>query len=200
MIKKIGRTVALFVFAVLMSFTVSACHVEQVSAQLYRGPDPSEKLLVQMKDMGIKSVISCRLNPQPEKAEFARKLGIRWQHVPTGLFKKISDEQVNKFCEIISDPDNFPAYVSCEVGTDRSSLYCALYKILKDKCSYDEAYRDARKHGLKQMTWVWFMDYKRVMHQCVDGAFKCNRPQDEISQSDSKLTAAPRKTQIYSVP
>jgi protein tyrosine/serine phosphatase len=48
-------------------------------------------------------------------------------------------DQVLEFIKIIKNPDNQPVFVHCQHGSDRTGLMCAMYRILVQDWTKDEA-------------------------------------------------------------
>jgi len=81
------------------------------------GGVPSQEALEEVKRQGFKSVIDLRTVIEGTVLERSsvKKLGIKYFNIPI-RGAKISDRQVKKLEEILTDPDNKPALLHCAVG------------------------------------------------------------------------------------
>ncbi|MBA3994780.1 MAG: hypothetical protein C0469_14775 [Cyanobacteria bacterium DS2.3.42] len=130
--------VAVMVFLVLTS-VLTGCNFKQENAFLYRGPAPTIKRLNELKAMGIKTIVSVRNNPNPKKAAYAEKIGLKWMTVKTSVMRSPKEEDIRKFINIVSNPANQPVYVCCVGGRDRSVFYVTAYKIAVEGADPEEA-------------------------------------------------------------
>ena len=137
-LKSVKSIVAVLVFIVLTS-VLTGCNFKQENAFLYRGPAPSIKRLNELKAMGIKTIVSVRNNPNPKKAAYAEKIGLRWMTVKTSVMHSPKEADIRKFLNIVTNPENHPVYVCCVGGRDRSVFYVTAYKIAVEGADPDEA-------------------------------------------------------------
>lgn len=136
------------------------CQSEQVTPTLWRGPDPKIADIYALHDKGIKTIISLRTNPQHNKEELCRKLGMKWILIQTGVFKVPSDYQFDEFRKIINDPKNQPCYASCEIDMDRTGVYIATYRMVDQHWTAEQMNDEFRRHHQKRW-WPIFRNYQR---------------------------------------
>ncbi len=142
------------------------CDVEKLSPTLYRGPDPSESTLIKLKEMGVKTIVSVRMNPNNRTSAEARKMGLQWIHIPTGVFITPRKPEVDKFLEIVKDPKNQPVYLSCTLGADRTGYYIAMYRMVLEGWENDKADLAMKKQFSKWWpAWYVFHDYRKKVRQ-----------------------------------
>lgn len=81
------------------------------------GGVPSKEALKEIKRQGFKSVIDLRMKIEGTMFTKAlvEKLEIKYFNIPIRA-SHISDEHIKRFDEIITDPNNKPAFVHCAVG------------------------------------------------------------------------------------
>jgi hypothetical protein len=144
-----------FLYAPLMH-----CHSEQVTPMLWRGPDPKMADIQSLHDdKGIKTIISCRTNPQPKKREECEKLGMKWIQITTGVFKVPTDDQLDQFRAIVNDPKNQPCYTSCEIDMDRTGVYIAAYRMVDQHWTAAQMDQEFHTHHQKRW-WPVFRKYQ----------------------------------------
>lgn len=122
----------------------------RVSANLYRGAQPSQRALKDLERQGIKTVISLRLDDEDVDKErhLCADHGMRFFHIPMG-YKTPDTGSVLSFLGIVTNPQLQPVYVHCRFGSDRTGTMVGLYRVLVDNWSYDDAYQEMRQFHFK---------------------------------------------------
>lgn len=131
----------------------------QVDKELFRGGLPSKTDLKSLKAMGIKTDISL-MGEVPvfdtfhvcREKRWTKEIGMKFINVvvPTGhvpFKKKISDAHATAFLKAALDPANQPAYVHCVHGRDRTGTMVAVYQMVKNKYSNEQAFAEMKKFG-----------------------------------------------------
>ncbi len=152
------RLRTLFV-GLMLAFMLCSCGAHQASPTLYWGAVPNEENLDRLKDLGFKLVINLRTNSHKGRTEYAEKNGIKFYHIKTGVAKTPEEAELRKFLNLVADPKNQPAFISCNIGIDRTSYYLAAYRIGVEGWTVKQALLEARIHGLKQW-WPTFREYE----------------------------------------
>ena len=127
----------------------------QVNEQLYRGAQPLKDGMQRLAALGIKTVINLRRSNEGTRREEteARAAGLRYFNVPMRDLSRPTDEQVEHVLTIIKDPQNWPVFVHCNHGRDRTGLIVACYRISHDGWTSARAKAEAKHYG---MSWVQF--------------------------------------------
>jgi protein tyrosine phosphatase (PTP) superfamily phosphohydrolase (DUF442 family) len=130
-----------------------------VSPELYRGGQPSIAGIRQLKEMGIKTVISLRNNPALTKLESkeATKLGLRFVSIPLTGIQKPSNTAIDQFLQIVGDKESQPVFVHCEFGVDRTGTMVAIYRVATEHWKAQDAYREMVHNGFHPM-YAWLAD------------------------------------------
>ncbi len=116
----------------------------QVTANLYRGAQPTADGMKQLQTLGIRSVISLRVM-RSDRHEL-RGTGLRrfaFAMVPWHA----STDDVVKFLKTATDTNNLPVFVHCEFGADRTGLMCAMYRIVVCDWTKEEAIAEMKNGG-----------------------------------------------------
>ena len=153
-----------FTLVLLVSLTASAQpdaqekflpNFHQVNERLYRGAQPLTGGLERLAALGIKTIINLRGEDEDTRAaeEKARAGGLRYVSVPMSGIKRPSDEQVEEVLAIINAPENWPVFVHCKHGSDRTGTIIAVYRISQDGWSTKDAKKEAKLYGL---SWIQF--------------------------------------------
>ena len=116
----------------------------EVTATLYRGAQPGEKGIKELKKMGIKTVINFRISNLDEK--LIKGNDFNYFHLP--VFTPLPGKKAFvRFLEIVSDPDNLPAFVHCKHGADRTGTAVAIYRIKVQNWDAEEAINEMVNGG-----------------------------------------------------
>jgi tyrosine-protein phosphatase SIW14 len=124
-------------------------HLGTVTAGvLYRcGQPDSEDLAEVHARHRLRTIVSLRAgidNPkrnawaEPER-RFCRDHGIRFVSLPSNHKNPPTQEQLQRFVDIVSDQSQRPVLVHCKRGQQRTGLFCAAYRMACEGWSAEEA-------------------------------------------------------------
>lgn len=132
----------------------------KVNENLYRGAQPRTGGIKRLKELGVKTIINLRGADEGTRAEEAeaRASGLNYFNVPLPGLSRPSDEQVEKVLNLINDSQNWPVFVHCNHGRDRTGTIIACYRISHDGWKLDEAMKEAKRYGLSRIQ-VGMKDY-----------------------------------------
>ena len=138
-----------------------------VSEGLWRGAAPSNQALQKLADSGVKTIVDLRMAGQgaQEEASRAKKLGIKYVHIPLG-FMGPSLFKVGQFLNIVNNPANQPVFVHCRYGADSTGALVAVFRVIHDHWSFNQAYTEMRSHHFKP----WLASLKRMVARVGDSA------------------------------
>lgn len=171
-VHRISASLLLMALLVSVSAAQSEVHYKElpnfrkVQEHLYRGAQPLTGGLKKLSEIGIKTVINLRGEDQGTRAEEAeaKTLGLRYYSVPMPGLSRPSDEQVKKVMALINDPENWPVFVHCKHGADRTGTVIACYRISKEGWTDERAINEARQNGMSWMEFgmrTYISDYAR---------------------------------------
>jgi tyrosine-protein phosphatase SIW14 len=149
----------------------------QVNQNLYRGAQPREGGIQKLKELGVKTVINLRGADEGTEAEErdVRAAKLNYFNVPLDGLGRPSDEKVEKILALINDSKNWPVFIHCNHGKDRTGTIIACYRISHDGWTLDEAMKEAKRYG---MSWVQFKmkdyikDYARKHQPIAECGFR----------------------------
>jgi tyrosine-protein phosphatase SIW14 len=118
----------------------------KVNQNYYRGSQPTEAEIGQLKAMGIKSVIDLRKDNQPEERSWVEGSGMRYFNIPLKSSEAAADEKTNHFLQLVNDPQNWPVFVHCKGGRHRTGALTAVYRITHDGWTAEEAFREMKEY------------------------------------------------------
>jgi len=114
----------------------------KINEVLYRGAQPKETGLAELKKLGVTTVVDLR-GEDREKLDWERNaaaaLGMRFVHLPVSGWSPPSDEQVAQFLALFRDDPHKKVFVHCRFGDDRTGVLVATYRMAVDKWSPEQA-------------------------------------------------------------
>lgn len=117
-------------------------NLHKVSDDLYRSAQPTALGMQNLTNLGIKTVINLRTFHSDE-GEMA---GVPINRVHIWMKTWHAErEDVLRFLQIVTVPTNTPVLVHCQHGADRTGLMCAMYRIVVQGWSKEDALQEMTK-------------------------------------------------------
>ena len=114
----------------------------KINDVLFRGAQPKENGLAELKKLGITTIVDLR-GEDREKSEWERKqtgsLGLHFVHLPVSGWAPPTDEQVAQFLELFRDDPHQRVFVHCRFGDDRTGVFVAAYRMAVEKWTPEKA-------------------------------------------------------------
>jgi len=122
----------------------------QVSENLYRGAQPQRGGLKKLSELGIKTIINLRGASDDTRSEQveAEASGMRYFNIPMSGLGRPSDDQVERALSIIDARENWPVFVHCQRGADRTGVVIAVYRMMREQWTEQQAIDEAKRFGL----------------------------------------------------
>ena len=155
--------------------TPSIQNFKEVEAGLYRGGHPNDEDLHDLRRLGIRTVIDLQggdamKNPianffvkliskgeQPRDIrheEFVTKsLGMNFYNFPLSSLHRVTEKEaasIDQVIEILRDQANYPIYIHCAHGRDRTGLVMAIARVRLFQWSIKDSYREMKSFGHKK--------------------------------------------------
>ena len=143
----------------LLVATVTGCSSTQVvgrdgdRAILLRSGQPNAGSLARAHERyGVRTVINLR-GAQPEEAWYrSERRGVaaidaRWVHMMMSSRTAPARADLDRFFDLVEDPDNWPILVHCQGGVHRTGLMVALYRRQYEGWSADDAIAEMERNG-----------------------------------------------------
>lgn len=118
----------------------------KVSDRLYRGAQPEEEGIRQLEQMGIKTVVSLELFHSDRSMLENTESRMSYEHIYMQTWRP-TEKDVIRFLKIVADSARTPVYVHCYHGSDRTGTMCAIYRIVTQNWTKEEAVREMREGG-----------------------------------------------------
>ena len=122
----------------------------KVNENYYRGAQPKEEDLAELKRLGIKTVIDLRKDSKRLAPEWARGQSLNYVNIPLEAGRPATEDETANFLKLVNDPNNWPVYVHCKGGRHRTGALTAVYRITHDGWTADQAYDEMKKYDFNQ--------------------------------------------------
>ena len=119
-------------------------NLHKVTDTLYRGAQPTREGFLELKKMGIKTIVNLR--EYHSDKENIEGMGFNYFHIPTSTTKP-RREGYQKFLDIAKDPALQPVFVHCKHGADRTGTAVALYRLTAQGWTAKEAIKELQEGG-----------------------------------------------------
>jgi len=117
-------------------------NLHKVSDQLYRSAQPTAEGMANLHKMGIETIITLRTF-HSDRDEIG-ETGLAYEHIYMKAWHP-AEEDVVRFLQIVTNPRRQPVLLHCRHGADRTGTMCALYRILVQGWSKEEALLEMRQ-------------------------------------------------------
>src|SRR5205807_6729784 len=109
------------------------------------------------------------LKEENDEESLVRSLGMNYVHIPMSVtvWTRISDASIRKYFEIVSNPENFPLFIHCERGADRTGVMVGFYRIAVQGWDGARAIKEAREVGMR---W-WYSGLKDQLNSFKPATF-----------------------------
>ena len=117
--------------------------------KIYRGAQPAAADLESLHRLGIRTVLKLNTGADEERTQ-ASRLGIRLIEVPL-IARRVGTSracaEVERAYAAMVDPANWPVYVHCEHGRDRTGFLIGLYRERALGWSFAQVRHELSKYG-----------------------------------------------------
>jgi protein tyrosine phosphatase (PTP) superfamily phosphohydrolase (DUF442 family) len=136
----------------------------KITDVFYRGAQPMESGLSELKKLGITTIINLR-GEDREKIAWERKLaeslGMRFVHIPVSGWSPPTDEQIVQFLSLLRSEPGQKIFVHCRYGDDRTGVFTAIYRMAFEKWPAERALKEMYFFGFDG---VWHPGMKSFVH------------------------------------
>ena len=93
----------------------------QMDDRFFRGAQPKEEQFKDLAQLGIRTIIDLRDDPEPYEKPMVESLGMNYVHIPMIAKKYPTPEALSLFLKTVNDPNTGKFYVHCAGGRHRIS-------------------------------------------------------------------------------
>ncbi|HET7451472.1 MAG TPA: tyrosine-protein phosphatase, partial [Thermoanaerobaculia bacterium] len=152
----------------------------RIEPDFYRSGRPGVEGLRELQALGVKSV----LDVESPADGSTRGSALKFFHVPMSAFG-LHDDRVLEALRIMADPANRPIVIHCHHGADRTGAMVALYRVVVQGWSKEEAVREMNEGGYHHSS-LWRNLDRYVLAANVDAL----RKELKIVKPSATLAAA----------
>ncbi len=142
---------------------------QMVAQDFYRGGQPKERDFVYLQQRGIKTIINLR--KENDEQPIIEKLGMKYVHIPLSAWRRVPDSAIETFIQILKDPTNYPIFIHCQRGADRTGVMVGFYRIAFQGWEAKRAYQEARQIGMR---W-WYRGLKNQLYEFAEKYHKATQ-------------------------
>ena len=121
-----------------------APNLHRLTGQLFRSAQPTAEGMKNLEKLGIRTVVDLRAFHSDEDELKGREL--KAVKIPMKTWHAEREDLV-KFLKVATDPQQGPVLVHCQHGADRTGTACAVYRIVVQGWSKEEALREMTEGG-----------------------------------------------------
>jgi len=119
--------------------------------KIYRGAQPGEAELGQMRDrFGVRTIVKLNASELDAERLAAARLGMRLIYVPLGatsVGRPGSCPDVERAYAAVHDPANWPLYVHCTHGRDRTGFLVGLFRERDEQWDWRRVRQELAHYG-----------------------------------------------------
>jgi protein tyrosine phosphatase (PTP) superfamily phosphohydrolase (DUF442 family) len=116
----------------------------KINDSLYRSAQPTAEGMKKIKEFGIKTVINLR--SFHTDTDELKNLGLRSEHIYMKAWHAEIKDAV-RFIQIVTNTNNQPVLFHCQHGADRTGTMCAIYRIVIQGWSKENAVNEMTNGG-----------------------------------------------------
>lgn len=119
-------------------------NLHKVSDTLYRSAQPSAEGMKNLKAMGVETIVNLR-SFHSDRDEIA-DTGLAYEHIYMKAWHP-EEKEVVRFLQIVTNPKRTPVLVHCQHGADRTGTMSAVYRIVVQGWSKEDAIKEMVEGG-----------------------------------------------------
>ncbi len=129
-----------------------------VTPWLLRGGQPNKSSLSELANMGVRSVVNLRWSSDAlwKERKWIIETGMSYFVIPLTYVKSPTRAEIMRFLNILDNPDNYPIFVHCQHGVDRTGMMIAIWRIARQNWTAEEAYEEMRNLGFHKVRMYHF--------------------------------------------
>jgi tyrosine-protein phosphatase SIW14 len=138
----------------------------EVSPALWRGAQPTSGGFCNLKARGVKTIINLRHDHDDFPLLSGTNFNYLW--IPARAWHP-EEEDLVKFLKVLKDEKNWPVFVHCAAGSDRTGYSVATYRIVEQNWTADDAIHEM--FDFKYHPW-WFRN-PRFLRDKIEEEREC---------------------------
>ncbi|HUN64370.1 MAG TPA: protein tyrosine phosphatase family protein [Candidatus Sulfotelmatobacter sp.] len=125
----------------------------KINDYLYRGAQPKESALKELKQLGITTIVDLRGERHglmETERKNAQALGMEVVNLPGNGWSPPTDQQIAQFFEIMQTTPRRKVFLHCWLGGDRAGIFIAAYRMAFERWTPEQALQEMHEfhfHG-----------------------------------------------------
>jgi tyrosine-protein phosphatase SIW14 len=123
--------------------------------QVYRGGQPTKSGFEVLKKLGVRTVIKLDYDDEGPNHESPDELPsplkpVNYSMPPSDVgqwFERAQADRIRQAADVLGDESNWPVYVHCLHGEDRTGIVVGEFRVLHDHWTKQRAYAEMKRHG-----------------------------------------------------
>jgi len=126
--------------------TIKIKNFGQMDDRFYRGAQPKEQDYKDLAQLGIKTVIDLRDDPEAYEKPMVESLGMTYINIPMFGKKYPSTEVTALFLKTVNDPATGKFFVHCAGGRHRTGAMGAVYRYQFYNWNFEQVYKEMKQY------------------------------------------------------
>jgi tyrosine-protein phosphatase SIW14 len=135
--------------AASLSDVTGVPNFHQVDEHVYRGGQPRGEGFASLAKIGIRTVIDLR--GESSEVIVVQREGMHYVRLPWSEFKAPTESQIGAVLALLNDSSEWPVFVHCRRGADRTGTAIACYRIAHQHWSNQQALAEAKSFGMSSL-------------------------------------------------
>jgi protein tyrosine/serine phosphatase len=119
-------------------------NLHQVDGHIYRSAQPNAQGMRKIEELGVRTVINLRKFNSDKRELRGTALALEEMNINTW---DVRDEHVIGVLKILRDAQRGPFLIHCQHGADRTGLMTAMYRMVEQGWSREDALREMTRGG-----------------------------------------------------
>jgi tyrosine-protein phosphatase SIW14 len=135
----------------------------RMDEKYYRGAQPSAEDFKALAALGVKTVIDLRNDPVSYEKSSAEAAGLKYVNIPMSAWRAPRDADMERFLQVVDDPESGTVYVHCKQGKHRTGVASAIYRMSKYGWDWDKTYQEMKNYHF--YTGLFHSSLKNYAHE-----------------------------------
>ena len=119
----------------------------RIDTNYFRGAQPEGRDYADLAALGVKIVINLTSDDaQPNERSMVESAGMKYVQIPMTTHQPPTPAQIAQFMKIVGDMPEQPVYVHCVGGSHRTGVMTAVYRMVHDSWTADQAFAEMKKY------------------------------------------------------
>ncbi|HVG21421.1 MAG TPA: hypothetical protein VNI02_20435 [Blastocatellia bacterium] len=135
--------------------TASLPLFRRLNGDYMRGAQPAHGGIDALQRLGVKAMVDLRstYDHTDEIGVAAERAGLRYYWLPLSVWNPPTDKEAKDIISLVTDESKGPFYVFCSDGIHRTGEMSAIYRVVHDKWTVEQALKEMDELGFNPYYW-----------------------------------------------